>query len=97
MLSLAITLMPLLLGVAAWILSAANLFSRQPHRWIPSVSWFSCASALWFPLCSWNLWAQNEDVSALLDCGHAYALCASILLLGNLFLTGLAHLRFKKQ
>lgn len=85
-----ITLAPLILGLAAW---AVNIISLCTHRKnLGAVSWCLCACALWFPLNAWDRWAQGEDVAALLDCAHAYALCAGVLILGNLLISGLALL-----
>ena len=97
MFSVFITLAPLVLGLTAWGLSLFNALSRKQHRWIPTVSWFLCACALWFPLQAWNRWAQAKDVAALLDCAHAYALCAGVLLLGNLLLSVPTWIRFCKK
>lgn len=91
-----VTLTPLILGIAAWVLSVVHLFFKQ-HRWMATVSWLLCACALWFPIYSWSQWAQAEDVAALLDCARAYSLCASVLLVGNLLFSLPAWLRFTKK
>ena len=93
LLSLTITLMPLLLGLAAWILAATALFSHKGRPWLLPVSWGCCACALWFPLQAIHRWANIGDVSAILDCVGAYFLCATTLLAVNLLLSGLALLR----
>lgn len=86
-----ITLAPLILGLAAWTVNIISLCTR--HKNLGSVSWCLCACALWFPLNAWDRWAQGEDVAALLDCAHAYALCAGVLILGNLLFSAIKLLR----
>lgn len=97
MLSFINTLLPLILGLAAWIINVIFIFSQKRHSILCTISWCLCACALWFPLLSWDRWAQNEDVAALLDCAHAYCLCGRSLLLGNLLLTVLGWLRSTRK
>ena len=86
-----ITFAPLILGLAAWILSIIRICSRRKNLTV--LSWCLCACALWFPLYAWDRWAQAEDVAAMLDCAHAYCLCAGILLVGNLLLSVISRIR----
>lgn len=86
-----ITLAPLFLGLAAWIVNTLCVCKRRSDFAV--LSWCLCACALWFPLFAWDRWAQAEDVAALLDCAHAYCLCAGVLLVGNLLLSGIGWLR----
>lgn len=86
-----ITLAPLILGLAAWAVNTISLCTHRKN--FGSVSWCLCACALWFPLNAWDRWAQGEDVAALLDCAHAYALCAGVLILGNLLISAIRLLR----
>ena len=85
------TLAPLILGLAAWGVQIISLCARRSG--LCAAGWCLCACALWFPIHSWDRWAQGEDVAALLDCAHAYALCAGVLILGNLLLSALHLLR----
>lgn len=95
--SIIVTLAPLMLGLTAWTLNLLYTIRRKRHSPLCMLSWCLCACALWFPLLSWDRWAQNEDVAALLDCAHAYCLCAGILLIGNLHLTALGWLRSARK
>ena len=85
------TLAPLILGLAAWTLNVLCVCSRR--KGFCTLSCCLCACALWFPLYTWNRRAGAEDVAAMLDCAHAYALCAGVLILVNLLLTGIGLLR----
>ena len=93
LLSLTVTLAPLVFGLVAWGLAATRLFARKKRGWFLSASWCCCACALWFPLQAIHRWASMGDVSAILDCLGTYFLCATVLLAGNLLLTGLCMLR----
>ena len=90
------TLAPLILGLAAWSINIYACIWRK-KQYLPMLSWALCACALWFPIFSWDRWAAGEAVSALLDCAHAYVLCATILLVVNLLLTGIVWLRSAKK
>ena len=81
-----ITLFPLLLGLAAWTLGLIRIWSQQHRALLGSLSWCCCACSLWFPLHAIWRWAENEDIAAILDCTHAYLLCATVLLIGNALL-----------
>lgn len=84
---LLITLAPLVLGLAAWVLAGVRIFKKGPFL---APSWCACAFSLFFPLLTIDQWAQKGDTAAILDCVHAYALCAGALLLVNLLLCGIA-------
>ena len=91
LLSLCITLLPLILGLVAWGFSLAAVFGKKKSRLIPS--WLCCACTLWFPLQAICRWVENGDIAAVLDCAGAYFHCASVLLAVNLLLSGLYLLR----
>ena len=91
-----ITLAPLILGLVAWSVNIYACILRKKQL-LPTLSWVLCACALWFPIFNWDRWAAGEDMAALLDCAHAYALCATILLVINLLLTGIVWLRSSKK
>lgn len=98
LLSLTITLAPLVFGLVAWGLSGScaifwRVLSQKKRAFFPTLSWVFCAIALWFPLQAIHRWVENEDTAAILDCTGAYFLCAGILLIGNLLLTALGWLR----
>lgn len=92
-----ITVAPLLLGLAAWTLAVAGIFSRR-YPLLRCLSWFSCACSLWFPLYSILQWVNQGDLSAVMDCIHGYTLCAGILLSVNFLLnliSALIHIKKK--
>ena len=92
MLDMIVTLVPLVLGLAAWILAAASIRKKM----LSFCSWCACACALWFPIYTIHHWVQLGDTSAILDCAQAYMLCATVLLLGTAALNLLAwHIRRK--
>lgn len=93
--SLVITLLPLILGLAAWVLGTIHAFSKGRKAWISLLSWIFCACALWCPIQVIAKWAEQGDVSAILDCSHAYFLCATVLLTVNLLLTAFGFVRQK--
>ncbi len=86
---IAVTVMPLVLGLAAWVLAGLRIFKKGPF---PALSWCACACALFFPILTIDRWVLAGDISAILDCSHAYLLCATVLLLGTLLLQGIALL-----
>ncbi len=92
LLSLIVTLLPLALGLLSWALGGMYAFSKNRKRWQQLLSWILCACALWCPIQVLARWAEQEDISAILDCTHAYFLCATALLAGNLLLTGIGAL-----
>ena len=92
-----ITLLPLILGLIAWTLAFIGIFSRR-YPLMRCLSWFSCACSLWFPLYSILQWVKKDDLSAVMDCIHAYVLCASVLLLVNFainLISALLHIKTK--
>lgn len=90
-----ITLAPLILGFIAWGFNVCACIMRKKQV-LSTLSWLFCACALWFPIFNWDRWAAGEDVAALLDCAHAYSLCATVLLVGNFILTVISFLKNKK-
>lgn len=90
-----ITLAPLALGLTAWGLAGAGIFSQKKSL-LCGLSWFACACALWFPLNTIRHWVQIGDTSAILDCAAAYALCGGVLLAGTGILNLLAILIKRK-
>ena len=94
MISLFVTLLPLVLGLVAWILSIIYCITKKSNLLI--LSWVFCACALWCPIQVLARWAANGDVAAILDCSHAYLLCATVLLIGNLLLAGMGIIRKKR-
>lgn len=93
--SLVITLLPLMLGLAAWTFGAIYVFSKNRKAWQQALSWIFCGCALWCPIQVIAKWAAQDDVAAILDCSHAYFLCATVLLTGNLLLTAFGFVRQK--
>lgn len=91
MISLFVTLLPLVLGLVAWILSITYCITKKSNLLI--LSWVFCACALWCPIQVISGWAEKEDIASILDCSHAYFLCATVLLVGNLLLTGISLFR----
>lgn len=94
---LVVTLLPLILGLAAWILAFIGIFSRH-YALTRCLSWFSCACALWFPLYTIFQWVQKGDMAAVMDCIRAYLLCTSVLLLVNFvinLISALLHIKKK--
>lgn len=90
------TLVPLLLGLAAWTLAVAGIFSKR-YPLMCCLSWFSGACALWFPLYSLLQWVNEKDLSAVMDCTHAYTLCAGILLIVNFLLNLISALLHRNK
>lgn len=97
LLSLMITLLPLVLGLAAWVLGGIYAFAGNRKMWLSVLSWILCAGALWCPIQAIARWVEHEDIAAVLDCTHAYFLCATALLAGNLLLTAIGLLRKNRQ
>lgn len=95
LLSLIITLLPLALGLLSWVLGGVYAFSKSRKGWQQLLSWILCACALWCPIQVLARWAANDDIAAILDCSHAYLLCATVLLTGNLLLTVIGIVRPK--
>lgn len=96
LLSLIVTLLPLVLGLASWAFGVIYAFSKNRKVWQQILSWILCACALWCPIQVLARWAANGDVAAILDCSHAYLLCATVLLIGNLLLAGMGIIRKKR-
>ena len=95
-LSLIITLLPLALGLLSWLLGGIYAFSKSRKGWQQLLSWILCACALWCPIQVLARWAENGAVASILDCSHAYLLCATVLLIGNLLLAGMGIIRKKR-
>lgn len=96
LLSLIVTLLPLALGLLSWLLGGIYAFSKNRKDWQQLLSWILCACALWCPIQVLARWAANNDIAAILDCSHAYFLCATVLLIGNLLLAGMGIIRKKR-
>lgn len=93
--AIVITLAPLVLGLASWTLGAVCLTANGKR--LGSVSWMLCAFALWFPLFTICRWVEKGDMAAVMDCVHAYCLCAGVLLAGNVLLHLIGTLTHRKS
>ena len=88
------TLGPLLLGLISWGLGLAALAGRR--RGLCPLSLGCCAAALFLVVLHGLVQLREGDFAAIEDTWDAFTLCAAVLLVGALALSGAAWLRGRR-